>query len=202
MRPTASNASLGSDPEINRLDRIRSVALNMFVNEGYQAVSLRQIALEIGVQAGSLYNHIEGKQALLFDMIEEYESALLYTTSRLRYGRDDVFGALSKYLTAYLKFSFSNRDLHILSLREYNSLDTQQKSTIDTIRAKQGNRLKGIVNAGASTRLFQVDDLDIAVAAIRAMLDGVVIGNLHKEFQEDILVKRVQRMIGRSLTSI
>lgn len=51
--------------------KIRSAALSLFVQHGYEDVGLRQIAQLIGIQPGSLYNHIEGKEGLLFDLISD-----------------------------------------------------------------------------------------------------------------------------------
>ena len=36
--------------------RIRKAALGLFARYGYAAVSMRQIACEVGVQVGALYN--------------------------------------------------------------------------------------------------------------------------------------------------
>ena len=49
--------------------RIRAAALALFARHGYAAVSMRQIAAEVGVQAGALYNYTTDKQALLFSLL-------------------------------------------------------------------------------------------------------------------------------------
>ena len=52
-----------------RAEVIRATALKLFVAEGFGSVSLRRIADISGIQVGSLYNHIDGKQQLLFELI-------------------------------------------------------------------------------------------------------------------------------------
>ena len=51
------------------LEAIRKAGLRLIFEHGYEAMSLRQLAAEVGIQAGSLYNHIATKQELLFVLI-------------------------------------------------------------------------------------------------------------------------------------
>lgn len=48
--------------------RILSEALNLFAREGYEAVSVEQIAAAVGIKAPSLYKHYKSKQDI-FDSI-------------------------------------------------------------------------------------------------------------------------------------
>ena len=54
----------------NTADEIRQVALDLFFKRGFQATTLRHIASRVGIQVGSLYNHITSKGDLLFDIME------------------------------------------------------------------------------------------------------------------------------------
>ena len=56
---------------------VRSSALRLFARDGYAAVSMRQIAAEVGVQAGALYLYTPDKQTLLFDLMREHMDELL-----------------------------------------------------------------------------------------------------------------------------
>lgn len=58
--------------------RILEKALELFAEEGYDAVSVGRIASAVGIKAPSLYNHYPGKQAI-FDAIVE-ETAAEYET--------------------------------------------------------------------------------------------------------------------------
>ena len=52
-----------------RKEEIVIVASQLFKERGYSAVSMRDIAQEMGMKAASLYNHIENKQELLSVLI-------------------------------------------------------------------------------------------------------------------------------------
>ena len=56
---------------------VRAQALRLFARHGYAAVSMRQIAAGVGVQAGALYAYTPDKQALLADLLETHMRDLL-----------------------------------------------------------------------------------------------------------------------------
>lgn len=49
---------------LNTKERIIEVALELFAEEGYSAVSVQRIAEEVGIQAPSLYKHYKSKEAI------------------------------------------------------------------------------------------------------------------------------------------
>lgn len=59
--------------------RILDKSLELFASRGYEAVSVADIAKEVGIKASSLYNHFQSKQAI-FDAIVDATAA--------RYERD------------------------------------------------------------------------------------------------------------------
>lgn len=66
----------GSNGERTAADLRRS-ALRLFATHGYAAVSMRQIAAAVGVQAGELYLYTTDKQALLADILTGHMEDLL-----------------------------------------------------------------------------------------------------------------------------
>ena len=57
--------------------RVRKAALKRFANAGYAAVSMREIAADVGVRPGALYNHFPTKQDILKDLMLSHMSELL-----------------------------------------------------------------------------------------------------------------------------
>lgn len=52
-----------------RKQEIVKVAAKLFKEKGYSAVTMRDLAKEMGIKAASLYNHIDSKQAILKDIV-------------------------------------------------------------------------------------------------------------------------------------
>jgi Bacterial regulatory proteins, tetR family len=64
----------------HRAAAIRRVGMQLIARHGFAAMDLRELAAEVGIQPGSLYDHIETKQALLFKLIREHLENLLAST--------------------------------------------------------------------------------------------------------------------------
>ncbi len=60
--------------------KIMDVALHMFSERGYEAVSIRDICGEVGIKESTLYYHFKNKQDILdslFIRFEEHVNSLL-----------------------------------------------------------------------------------------------------------------------------
>ena len=66
----------GSHSEITG-PKVHAAALRLFARYGYAAVSMRQIAAQVGVQAGALYRYTPDKQSLLFELMHLHMVELL-----------------------------------------------------------------------------------------------------------------------------
>jgi len=55
--------------KITRKEEILHVAARLFKERGYSAVTMRDLAFEMGIKAASLYNHINSKQQILAEIV-------------------------------------------------------------------------------------------------------------------------------------
>ena len=49
----------------NNKDKIFDVSIDLFSEFGYDGVSIRQIASNVGIKESSIYNHYKSKEAIL-----------------------------------------------------------------------------------------------------------------------------------------
>ncbi|MCA8900448.1 MAG: TetR/AcrR family transcriptional regulator [Hyphomonas sp.] len=61
--------------ESHSRDRILETALELFCRNGFAGTSIRQIAAKVGLSPSSLYNHFDGKDAILEALIERFNPA-------------------------------------------------------------------------------------------------------------------------------
>jgi TetR/AcrR family transcriptional regulator, cholesterol catabolism regulator len=79
-RPRATSTGAASE----RRDHLVKLAAELFARKGFQATTVREIALEAGILSGSLYHHFDSKETIvdevlstfLDDLIARYRSAL------------------------------------------------------------------------------------------------------------------------------
>lgn len=65
-----------------RFGEIREHAVRLFALKGFGSVSMRDLAASVGLTAGSLYNHVESKEALLLEFVEELYEVLCASGKR------------------------------------------------------------------------------------------------------------------------
>lgn len=66
----------------NTKERIFEEALTLFSREGYNGVSMRQIAKAVGIKESSIYNHYKNKEEILMSLFKYFSETLtLYRPS-------------------------------------------------------------------------------------------------------------------------
>ncbi|MDP0928807.1 TetR/AcrR family transcriptional regulator [Paracoccus onubensis] len=150
---------------------IREQARRLFARQGYAAVSMRQIAAEVGVQAGALYAYTRDKQTLLFELLEEHMLELLAAW------RDDPGGMpldrLEKFVRFHIDFSLDRSDAVFLSYMELRNLDPENHARIADLRGRYEDALEAILRDGVGAGVMKIDDSRLATMALIAMLTGV-----------------------------
>ena len=53
-------------------EKIFDVSINLFSEYGYDGVSIRQIAKEVGIRESSIYNHFPSKESILDAILKYY----------------------------------------------------------------------------------------------------------------------------------
>ena len=61
-------ARIQTEKDVSRKEVIIKAAAKLFREKGFKAASMRDLAVKVGVEAASLYNHIRSKSELLHDI--------------------------------------------------------------------------------------------------------------------------------------
>ena len=150
---------------------IRDTARSLFARHGYAAVSMRQIAAEVGVQVGTLYTYTADKQALLADLLRVHMEELLAAWC------DDPTRPALDRLEAFLRFhiqtSLERPEAVFLSYMELRNLTPENRAEIAALRRRYEDALEAILIAGEAEGTMTVPDTRLATMALIAMLTGV-----------------------------
>ena len=152
---------------------VRQSAERLFARHGYAAVSMRQLASDVGVQVGTIYNYTKDKQALLFAIMSEHMTELLQAWSRegqTIYPIDQ----LSQFLNFHLDYHLARRDAVFIAYMELRNLDAANFAQIETLRRQYEDALERILIAGKNAKAFDIADTRITTLAIIGMLTEVV----------------------------
>ena len=152
--------------------RVKEAALSLFAQHGFAAVSMRQIAGEVGVQAGALYNYTPDKQSLLFSLLKGHMDDLL--SARSDQGTpSSAVDQLEQFTKFHIRFHLERPDAVFISYMELRNLSPENFVAIEDLRRRYEAELENILIAGRQTGAFVVSDTKIATLAIIAMLTGV-----------------------------
>jgi len=120
----------------NTKQQIINQALTLFSERGYEGVSMRDIAKNVGIQAPSLYNHFESKEAIFNSIIDEMSNRYkeMAMTNQVPQGKmDDVVNAYvhvttealvmiaQKMLTFMIKDDFALKYRKLLTIEQFRS---------------------------------------------------------------------------------
>lgn len=190
----------GSYKDITR-PKIMRAALKLFAQSGYASVSMRQIAGEVGVQAGALYNYTPDKQSLLFELMRGHMDALLSARGQEHTARLEPLAALENFVRFHIGFHIERPDEVFIAYMELRSLEPENFARIEELRGQYEGELEQILQRGADAGVFHLDDAKITTLAIIAMLTGVNTwyrsgGRLSLAEVEDIYWSMVRRAVG------
>lgn len=152
--------------------RVLEAALRLIARHGYAAVSMRQIAAEVGVQAGTLYNYTHDKQSLLFDLMRQHLRELLDGLAAADL-QGDALARLQGFTQFHIRFHLPRSDHVFVSYMELRNLTPENFAAIEAMRRKYEDALEEILRAGEAEGVFSVPDTRVTTMALIAMLTGL-----------------------------
>ncbi|MEL7464483.1 MAG: TetR/AcrR family transcriptional regulator [Pseudomonadota bacterium] len=181
-------------------DRARRAAAELFARHGYAAVSMRDIAAEVGIGAGALYNHFATKQDLLAELMEDHMKRLLAAWEE-ESAPDDPAEALEAFTRFHMRFHRNRQDDVHVAYMELRSLEQPNFHRIERLRSAYETELEQIIAKGAETGAFHAPEPKIATMALIAMLTGVTNwyrqgGRLSPNAIEDLYVDMARRALA------
>jgi AcrR family transcriptional regulator len=154
---------------------IRSAALALMARHGYAAVSMRELATQVGVQAAALYRYFPTKEDLLFTLMREHMDGLIGAWEAARPHSTDPAARLAAYVANHIRFHIDRRHSTHVSNMELRSLSRERLSAILKLRTAYEKDLRTILRDGAEQGVFAVDDVGLTAMAIIQMITGVIV---------------------------
>ncbi|MGB0959993.1 MAG: TetR/AcrR family transcriptional regulator [Halocynthiibacter sp.] len=188
----------GSHSEITG-PRIRAAALELFAKHGYAAVSMRQIAKEVGVQAGALYLYTADKQSLLCELMIDHMTGLIAKWDALPKGTDPM-SQLEAFCKFHIRYHVDRPNEVFIAYMELRNLTPDNFERVEALRKTYETKLEEILQQGKADGLFVFEDSKLTMMAIIAMITGVNTwfregGRLSREHVENIYWEMVSKVV-------
>jgi len=157
------------------MEAIRKAGLKLIYEHGFEAMSLRQLAAEVGIQVGSLYNHISTKEDLLYDLIRAHMDELFLQFDAAMAAVDGLGaeGRLRAFVAFHVTYHIVRKREVFIGASELRSLEPNHYEEIVSLRRRYERRLIDILEQGEAAGLFRCGDTRVAAYGILSMLTGV-----------------------------
>ncbi len=138
-------------------------AAKLFRKKGYKGTSMRDIAQEVGVEAASLYNHIQNKQQLL-------RESLMIIAHLFTKGMEDVnntslsdIAKFEELIRLHVRLSVKHTDKISIITSEWVHLNEPALSEYLQLRTAYEEKFKHIIKACIQDGSFKQVNTDIAL---------------------------------------
>lgn len=184
-------------------ERVRKAALKRFAASGYAAVSMREIAADVGVQPGALYNHFPTKQDILKDLMLAHMAELMSAWQEAEFaaGTDP----LERFVRFHIGYHLERADEVFISYMELRNLEPENFELVETERRRYEAILTRILEEGSAAGRYSVREPRVATRAIIAMLTGIPSwyregGRLSKQDIEELYLDLARKAVAPQTT--
>ncbi|MBX3598955.1 MAG: TetR family transcriptional regulator [Rhizobiaceae bacterium] len=154
---------------------LREAALNLIARYGYEAMSMRRLAQEVGVQAAALYRYYATKEDLLFSLLTEHMQNLADAWDATKPADSNPRKQLAEFVRHHVAYHVARRHSTHVSNMELRSLSPEKLTHVLKMRNAYEKELRQILRAGAEAGMFDVEDPGLTAMAIIQMLTGVIV---------------------------
>jgi len=170
-----SDAADKNEDDLTMSERTRegilSAAARLFRREGYYATTMRDIAQESGIEAGSIYYHFESKDQILSEVLELGVRQLYEKVSEIvqsaKENPEDFRKTFALLIETHLTFLLTASDFTSANIRNYPMLSDETRAPHRELRASYAGAWSSFLNDAKRAGFLRND---ISVTAIRQFI--------------------------------
>ena len=147
----------------SKRDFIIEQASKLFKEKGYKAASMRELAARVGVEAASLYNHIESKEDLLNAICMNVATRYTSHISELENQVGPVINKIEKLLRFHVREMMDNYEEVYVTDHDWRNMDEPHLSEYREMRRNYRKRFAAIVQLGVDNKEIKALDANSAV---------------------------------------
>jgi AcrR family transcriptional regulator len=176
--------------------QILDAARRLFLEQGFEKTSIRNIAEEIEYSAGTIYLYFKDKNEILFALHVEAFSVLMQAMQAGIMGETDPFGRLVSLGKHYLKYAFENPELYDLMFvmtAPMETLECREEIWCDGERAFE--TLKFVVSDCMKAGYFEGEDPETISVMVWSLVHGLATLHLRRRtmiFPEEKRIKLLE----------
>ncbi len=138
----------------NTRQDVIAAAGRLFAENGYHGTSMRDLGRELGLLGSSLYAHVESKQDLLVEVVEEGARLFQSSADAALAGGGSASVQLYQLIAGHIQVVIDNRDVVRTYLNEARMLDSEHRSRVIAARDGYEQAFRRVLRAGVLDKSF------------------------------------------------
>ncbi len=152
---------------------IVEAATRLFREKGFKAASMRDLAEAVGVEAASLYNHIQSKEELLQDICFKVANAFNQQCEEVENSDMSSIQRVEAMLRFHIRMMLEQYEMVIVADRDWKHLSDPYLSNYHNQRRNYRKRLAGIIEKGIETGEVKPVDAPTVVLIMLHAVNGI-----------------------------
>jgi AcrR family transcriptional regulator len=171
--PETTKRSERGGPRKRRAE-VLDVAARVFHEKGYDATTIQDIADELGMLKGSLYYYIDGKEDVLFELLQEVHQEALAAVREAVAIDGDPLQKIRAFVTTLAQFNAEHTIRMGILLHDFRSLSEPRRREIVRERDRYDRMLRKFISEGQREGLVTSDiDPKMAALAVMGMINSI-----------------------------
>lgn len=157
-----------------RREQVVEEAARLFLERGYHAASMRELARRLGISLGTLYHYVHSKADLLVEIHDSFIDGLLARLEEVASSPLTPEEKLREFLRAHMEAIEESQTRVTAFLRERRSLPPEAAARLQPKRDRVDQILEAILREGVERGEFRPLPLKSARLAILGMANWAV----------------------------
>lgn len=157
--PSLDLQSATEPQRANRREQILDTAEGLFSEYGYASTSMRDIAQELGMKAGSLYSHISSKEDLLWEVVHRLALRMCDAAEQAADSPGTAEARLRHFMREHLRIVADRRDVAVVLLTEWRRIERDASIDIRSLRQAHESSLRRILDEGVASGEFVAEEV-------------------------------------------
>jgi AcrR family transcriptional regulator len=166
-------AKIKSKKNGTKKETIIEVAANLFHKKGFSATSMRDLAEQVGVEAASLYNHIQSKSEILQEICFNVANVFTAHIEQVDNSGYNTTGKIEALLRFHIQQMVNDFENVYVSDREWKHLTEPYLSNYQSQRRIYRKRFALIIEEGIQKKEIKNVDAPTAVLIMLHAISGI-----------------------------
>jgi AcrR family transcriptional regulator len=194
---------MGRPAGVNGADTLRAIrkaAISRIYRHGFEAMNLRDLAADVNLRLGSLYNHVPQKQEFLASLLEGIMLELLGDLDAQMAGLAGPMERLDRFVRFHIEWHTARKEETFIGNMELRSLSQPQYDKVVAMRRQYEQHLRKILVDGEKAGLWKLAEASVTTLALLSLLTGI--GTWYREdgrLSQQRLIRIYQRLARQLL---